>query len=127
MRRLADTTVAGRSDDQAEAVGYGTGTVSFYWKVSSQEYCDELLFYIDDSLRDVISGDVDWEQKQYTVNTEGSHVFRWEYAKDGSDSDGDDLAWVDYLQWTGESEPPETESSSSSSGWQELKGSGTFY
>jgi len=29
-----------------------------------------------------------------------SHV-HWCYVKDGSDSEGDDCGWVDYVQWTG--------------------------
>ncbi|MBN1363100.1 MAG: hypothetical protein JW993_21045, partial [Sedimentisphaerales bacterium] len=97
-------------DDQTavmEAVGYGTGTVSFYWKVSSEAYQDELYFYIDGVMKDYISGEEDWAQQQYTVSTEGAHVFRWEYVKDGSTSEGDDCAWVDYLQWAGETQPPD--------------------
>jgi RHS repeat-associated protein len=90
-----------------EAVGYGAGTVSFYWKVSSEEDCDYLEFYIDDELQDSVSGEVDWVQKQYNVSGSGAHVFRWQYVKDYSDADGEDRAWVDYLQWTGAGEPPE--------------------
>jgi hypothetical protein len=53
------------------------------------------------------SGEVDWVQKQYNVSGSGAHVFRWQYVKDYSDADGEDRAWVDYLQWTGAGEPPE--------------------
>ncbi len=90
-----------------ETKGYGAGTVSFYWKVSSEEDCDYLEFYIDDELQDSVSGEVDWVQKQYNVSGSGAHVFRWQYVKDYSGDDGEDRAWVDYLQWTGAGEPPE--------------------
>jgi RHS repeat-associated protein len=59
------------------------------------------------------SGEVDWVQKQYNVSGSGAHVFRWQYVKDYSGDDGEDRAWVDYLQWTGAGEPPEQ-----SGGWE---------
>jgi len=52
-------------------------TVSFWWKVSSEEGCDWLEFYIDDELQDQISGEVDWEQKSYPVSGAGSYTIKW--------------------------------------------------
>jgi hypothetical protein len=44
-----------------QATVEGEGTVSFYWKVSSEEGDDYLEFYIDDVRKDRISGEVGWE------------------------------------------------------------------
>jgi len=41
----------------------GEGTVTFWWKVSSESGYDELEFYLDDVLKHSISGEVDWQQK----------------------------------------------------------------
>ncbi|MFB0552617.1 MAG: LamG-like jellyroll fold domain-containing protein [Phycisphaerae bacterium] len=77
----------------------GTGTVKFYWKVSSEEDFDFLEFYIDGSLQDRISGLVNWEQKTYTISTSGSHTLEWRYVKDGSGDSGSDCGWVDKVEW----------------------------
>ena len=36
-------------------------TIKFYWKVSSEQDGDYLQFYIDETLKDQISGEVDWQ------------------------------------------------------------------
>ena len=77
--------------------------VTFYWKVSSQENSDYLEFYIDDVLKDQISGEVGWEKKTYDVNGTGTYTLKWCYVKDGSGDGGEDKAWVDFVQWTGPS------------------------
>jgi len=77
----------------------GKGTIKFYWKVSSEEDCDFLEFYIDGSLQNRISGLVNWEQKTYTITTSGSHTLEWRYMKDGSVDSGSDCGWVDNVQW----------------------------
>jgi len=77
----------------------GTGTVKFYWKVSSEEHADFLTFYIDGVQKDQISGSVDWQQKTYTINTTGSHTLKWRYSKDGQDGLGSDCGWVDKVEW----------------------------
>jgi len=75
-------------------------TFKFYWKVSSQANHDYLEFYIDDVRQDRISGNVDWQQKSYSISS-GIHILKWCYTKDGSGSSGDDTGWVDFVQWTG--------------------------
>jgi len=101
-------------DDYEESVmttaGCGPGTVSFYWRVSSEEDYDYLEFYLDDELQDRISGiSTSWQLKSYNVEGEGKHTFTWRYVKDGSDEDGNDRGYVDYLQWTGDAEPESSE------------------
>jgi len=77
----------------------GKGTVSFYWKVSSERYCDFLKFYIDEELQDEISGSVDWQQKTYAITTLGLHTLEWQYSKDYDISSGSDCGWVDKVEW----------------------------
>jgi hypothetical protein len=77
----------------------GPGTVTFYWKVSSEDDYDSLEFYIDGSMRTLISGSADWHQKTYTIATSGLHVLEWRYVKDGSADDGSDSGWVDKVEW----------------------------
>jgi len=62
-------------------------------------------FYIDETLKDSISGEVGWQQKSYDVSGAGSHTLKWIYIKDGSEDDGDDCGWVDHVQWTGSPDP----------------------
>ena len=70
--------------------------ISFYRKVSSEGNYDKLHFYIDGDEQGVWSGDLDWEQFEYPV-TAGVHTFEWKYTKDGSQSGGDDCAWIDFI------------------------------
>jgi RHS repeat-associated protein len=79
----------------------GPGTIRFWWKVSSEAYYDWLEFWVDGVQQDSISGEVDWTETSYAVTGTGSHTLKWRYAKDGSGSDGEDCAYVDYVQWTG--------------------------
>ncbi|MEJ0089375.1 MAG: LamG-like jellyroll fold domain-containing protein [Limisphaerales bacterium] len=73
------------------------GEVSFHWKVSSEEDFDYLRFYINGNEQDSISGDVDWFQESYSVSA--GDVLRWEYTKDGSDSDGLDAGFLDQVNY----------------------------
>ncbi|UCC99004.1 MAG: hypothetical protein JSW66_03785, partial [Phycisphaerales bacterium] len=71
-----------------------SGQINFYYKVSSESGFDYLRFYIDDEEMGKWSGEKDWAEVSFAVS-EGRRTFRWEYSKDGSDSDGDDTAWID--------------------------------
>ncbi len=83
----------------------GLGQISFYWKVSSEESYDFLVFCINDD-RDCslnsgytkkISGEVDWQLETYTILYSGTHSFRWLYGKDGGVADGSDKGWIDRI------------------------------
>ncbi len=69
----------------------------FYWKVSSEVNYDYLKFYIGGTLQYQVSGEVDWQQKSYTLSP-GWHTLKWTYAKDSSMSRGSDCAWVDKVE-----------------------------
>lgn len=77
------------------------GTISFWWKVSSEEDFDFLRVYVDQNAGPTfsISGETAWEQKNITFTT-GGHWVRWVYAKDASVSVGRDAGFVDEVKFT---------------------------
>ena len=72
------------------------GELSFYYKVSSESGYDKLKFYINGTVQDEWSGDVDWAQATYDL-TSGAYIFKWEYSKDVNTTGGSDCAWVDFI------------------------------
>jgi hypothetical protein len=79
----------------------GPGTLSFWWKVSSQANADFLTFSaLNDSttITQQISGEVDWQQLNYLLPS-GPLTLQWTYAKDASISQGSDAGWVDQLSF----------------------------
>lgn len=71
-------------------------TITFFYKVSSENNYDELKFYIDGEQQDAWSGISNWEQQSYEVSA-GTHEFKWEYMKDVSMGGGEDCAWLDNI------------------------------
>ncbi|MDD5087263.1 MAG: carboxypeptidase-like regulatory domain-containing protein, partial [bacterium] len=69
---------------------------SFYYKVSSEEGYDFLVFLIDGAQQSEWSGEIAWTQASYNL-TAGHHTFTWRYTKDGNAASGSDAAWVDYV------------------------------
>lgn len=82
----------------------GPGSLAFYWKVSSQINNDFLEFYVDDIKKDAISGTVNWTQKNLQVLA-GSHTLKWRFVKNDSFSGGLDCGWLDYVVWTSDAAP----------------------
>ncbi|MDH3937532.1 MAG: M14 family zinc carboxypeptidase [candidate division Zixibacteria bacterium] len=76
--------------------GLTAGTISFYYKVSSEANYDYLRFYIDGAQKAQWAGDVNWTLAEFAV-TDGDHTFRWTYSKDGNTTNGSDCGWVDYI------------------------------
>jgi hypothetical protein len=77
----------------------GPGTLTFWWKVSSESRCDYLSFLSDGLVIDSISGEQTWQQRTNFVLA-GSHTFRWRYSKDGSVVTGSDRGWLDGVSFT---------------------------
>jgi len=92
----------------------GPGTLDFYWKVSSEENFDFLIFYIDNVEQDRISGETDWIDKSYEISS-GQHELKWVYSKNESINSGSDCGWVDYVTFN-QSTPPSPPSSGGGGG-----------
>lgn len=95
----------------------GPGTISFKWKVSSENGWDELCFLVDGAKRVSMSGTGgDWDERSYELSS-GTHTLTWSYCKDDSYSDGVDCGWVDQVIWTpAQSAPPAPTSVSATDG-----------
>jgi hypothetical protein len=77
----------------------GPGTLSFWWKVSSEPDYDLLTLYLDGDFVEQRSGEVDWAQKTLAIPN-GVHKLRWTFAKDANLSEGADSAWIDQAVFT---------------------------
>jgi hypothetical protein len=98
-------TVTHNQDSWMQATLTGPGTLTYWWKVSSESGYDFLEFYLDGVLQTGrISGTVDWQQKTYSI-TGGTHTAKWRYMKDSGVSSGTDAGWVDQVSFSGVSRP----------------------
>ena len=93
-----------------EAVVKGEGTLSFWWKASSETYRSYPMDYgvvsVDGTiLSDVkIYGETGWTLASVDVMGSGDHKVRWIYHKDEADdlaAIGDDCVWLDEVAWVG--------------------------
>jgi hypothetical protein len=73
-----------------------TGPLKLEWwqKVSSEEDKDLLKVYVDGVEVAAASGELDWHPASTTIGV-GPHLVEFTYAKDISDSVGQDRAWLD--------------------------------
>jgi hypothetical protein len=71
-------------------------SISFYYKVSSENNYDYLKFLIGGVQTAQWSGEKPWTRAVYAVNA-GQTNFRWRYEKDNSVVAGSDCAWLDYI------------------------------
>ncbi|MCK5335207.1 MAG: hypothetical protein KAQ67_03545, partial [Gammaproteobacteria bacterium] len=72
-------------------------TLSFDWKVSSEENYDGVEFLLDGKRLNTLHGEVNWVQNSVTIPA-GEHVLHWRYSKDYIYSAGSDQAWLDNVQ-----------------------------
>jgi len=78
-----------------QAAVVGPGTLTFWWKVSSEQGYDRLWFNMDyQNWATWISGETDWQQFTFPIPA-GSHTLNWAYAKDATVTAGQDAAWLD--------------------------------
>jgi len=91
-----------------ETVVSGSGSVTFWWKVSSESNADYLKFFVDGIQIAAISGTkLPWAQISNRVEGAGvTHTLRWEYVKNGSVASSTDAGWVDDIVWTGDVPAP---------------------
>jgi hypothetical protein len=72
------------------------GTISFWYKVSSEAGFDRLQFLINNQLQDEYSGEIDWTFATFPVSA-GTNQFAWRYRKNNTISVGEDSAWIDNI------------------------------
>jgi exo-beta-1,3-glucanase (GH17 family) len=77
----------------------GPGTLSFWWKVSSEADNDYLDLFVDSENPASISGEVDWVQQTVAIPP-GLHTITWEYSKNLDSAVGSDCGWVDKVVFT---------------------------
>ena len=83
----------------------GPATISFWWKVSSEENYDLMSFYVGGVLKKQISGEVDWAKETFSVPA-GGQTLSWQYSKDSSARGGQDAGWVDQVNLGGAGAAP---------------------
>ena len=71
-------------------------SLSFYYKVSSENNYDFLRFKVNNESLLNVSGQKDWTKAGFLIS-EGLKNFSWIYEKDYSVSNGSDCAWLDYI------------------------------
>lgn len=78
------------------------GSISFWYRVSSESCCDGLDFSVDGVEGGDWRGTREWAEHTQDLAA-GTHTLVWRYFKDGSVSTGDDSAWVDDIVIVGAS------------------------
>ena len=71
-------------------------SISFYYKVSSEEGYDMFRFTVDGTDLMTASGQKDWTRASFPI-TAGTHIFSFRYTKDYGGSIGNDCAWIDNI------------------------------
>ena len=72
-------------------------SISFYYRVSSEENYDIFSFHIDNEMIFEASGEVAWTRAAFFIPA-GNHTFKFSYYKDAYYSEGQDAAFIDYLK-----------------------------
>ena len=89
--------IGNNQESWMQTIVIGPGTVSFWWKVSSEaHFTDTLAFWIDGTREKHMAGEKDWQQESYSVGA-GSHTLKWRYKKDPGEWQGSDCGWVDQI------------------------------
>lgn len=84
----------------------GPGTLTFWWRVSSEAGRDFLEFATNGTLVTRISGaGGNWAQVTHRV-AGGTQTLRWSYTKDGSVSAGLDRGWLDQVGYVADDPRP---------------------
>ena len=79
----------------------GGDSISFHYRVSSEQNYDKFHFYIDNQEMLTESGDQDWMRAAFPVSV-GTHSFKFTYSKDYSVDKYNDCVWIDDITLTHE-------------------------
>ena len=74
-------------------------TLTFRYKVSSEQNYDKFIFTANNTQVFSKSGSLAWEEYTYTAATSGTYNFEWKYTKDGSVNRNDDCAYLDDVEY----------------------------
>ena len=124
---VVNNSIANYEESWFQAQVVGATNVTFWWKVSSEEYNDTLNFFVynsdtfseetgtngTSSWWEFISYPFDtysevtntsgtssgWEFISYPLPATGTNILRWSYRKDGGLSEGEDKGWVDEISF----------------------------
>jgi hypothetical protein len=77
----------------------GEGTLSFWWRTSSEQGYDKAIILVDGVQRLAFSGEQPWSEHHISVRGAGPHEAEWRYQKDGSVTRGSDCFWLDDVSW----------------------------
>ena len=95
---LQSGAITGNQQSYVQTTVYGPGTLSFWWKVSSETNNDYVNFTLDGLEQSRISGTVNWQQKTFYL-TSGTHTLTWSYSKNATINSGSDAAWLDQVSY----------------------------
>lgn len=107
-------TITDEQTSWIETTVTGSGTISFWWKVSCEKdeggiaSWDHLEVSVDGKWMASIDGITDWAKISYDLEGEAgvTHTIRWTYTKEESDLDGEDCAWIDGVVWASAAPAP---------------------
>lgn len=132
MKSTCEGIASGISTIEATVDVPYDGLMGFWVRVSSETNYDKFHFYIDGVEQgSALSGDLAYSYKEFTV-TEGTHTYKWEYAKDSSVNSNDDCVYVDNIYMYKQAGPAPsgmtyTFDGSSMEGWTSLDADGDGY
>jgi hypothetical protein len=84
----------------------GPGTLSFEWRVDSEEFADVLSVEVVGGDSEETSGFQDWSTVSLAIPA-GEQTVVWRYTKDGSAASGEDRGWVDRVRFVADTEDHE--------------------
>ena len=132
MKSTCEGIASGISTIEATVDVPYDGLMGFWVKVSTEANYDKFNFYIDGVQQGgSLSGDLAYSYKEFAV-TEGTHTYKWEYAKDSSVNSNDDCVYVDNIYMYKQAGPAPsgmtyTFDGSSMEGWTSLDADGDGY
>ena len=113
---LRSGTIGDNEHAELTALIAGGTTLSFWWKVDSQELADYLTFSAEPEIEvgtadgssapptitvDAIDGKHDWTRVEVVLPGETAYRARWSYVKDNSGRAGADAGWIDDVRVEG--------------------------
>ncbi|MCX7768088.1 MAG: C25 family cysteine peptidase [Flavobacteriales bacterium] len=72
-------------------------SLSFWFKLSSEQHYDFLKVFVDGILKHEWSGEIDWTRCTLPLSA-GVHTVHWRYEKDYMIAAGQDAAWIDQVE-----------------------------